>query len=295
MEIAREIQQGFLPPDLPAVDGWEVAAYFKAARRVAGDFYDAFLLPDGSLACVIGDVCGKGVGAALFMTLFRSLIRATCTSNVFCSQEAGKELTPAERLTHVISFTNNYIAETHGEADMFATVFIALFSRRDGRLTYINCGNEPPLLFRKAGAPTALRPTGPVVGVIPNARFSAPEISMDKGDLLLVFTDGIPDALEITSPLAGSACSACWIAVIQRPPRFSKISKNSLVNSSVQQTSLTTSPCWRYVETHSLIELQPEWLVLPPDCFSRPGYVTGSLGISAVDPAPFNGRAWRTM
>ena len=83
LDIARDIQQGFLPSELPRVDGWELAAYFKSAREVAGDFYDAFTLPGGELVCLVGDVCGKGVGAALFMTLFRSLIRAAFTEDVF--------------------------------------------------------------------------------------------------------------------------------------------------------------------------------------------------------------------
>jgi CheY-like chemotaxis protein len=65
-EIGREIQKGFLPTVLPDVEGWDLAVYFKAAREVAGDYYDAFLLPDGKLTCVVGDVCGKGVGAALY-------------------------------------------------------------------------------------------------------------------------------------------------------------------------------------------------------------------------------------
>jgi len=193
LEIGREIQQGFLPSKLPRVDGWEIAVCFKAAREVAGDFYDAFLLPDGNLVCVIGDVCGKGVGAALFMTLFRSLIRATSTTDVFHS---GKDqvLTPAERVSHVISFTNNYIAETHGDTNMFATVFIGILNLQDGTLTFINCGNEPPLLLGKGGAVTTLEPTGPVVGLIREANFSVKEISMEGNDLLLAFTDGIPDA-----------------------------------------------------------------------------------------------------
>src|SRR4030042_3414353 len=84
LEIAHEIQMSFLPSELPKIEGWEIAAYFKAAREVAGDFYDVFTLPDGNFACVIGDVCGKGVGAALFMALFRSLIRATSTSDIAC-------------------------------------------------------------------------------------------------------------------------------------------------------------------------------------------------------------------
>ena len=80
MNTARNIQKEFLPERLPEVEGWEIASYFKAAREVAGDFYDAFLLPDGTLTFLVADVCGKGLGAALYMTLFRSLIRAASTS-----------------------------------------------------------------------------------------------------------------------------------------------------------------------------------------------------------------------
>ncbi|CAA9329641.1 MAG: Serine phosphatase RsbU, regulator of sigma subunit, partial [uncultured Gemmatimonadaceae bacterium] len=76
LDIGRHIQQGFLPARLPAADGWELTARFAPARQVAGDFYDAFLLPHGRLAVLVADVCDKGVGAALFMALFRSLFRA---------------------------------------------------------------------------------------------------------------------------------------------------------------------------------------------------------------------------
>jgi serine phosphatase RsbU (regulator of sigma subunit) len=194
LEIAREIQLGFLPSELPQVAGWEIAAYFKSAREVAGDFYDAFLLPDGNLACVIGDVCGKGVGAALFMTLFRSLIRATATSAISCGEKYIVSLAPAERLRQVVSFTNNYLVEIHGDANMFATVFIGFFDLQTGILSYINCGNEPPFLLGSGGAVTALKPTGPVVGVVPRAVFTVKAIRLEKDDLLLAFTDGIPDA-----------------------------------------------------------------------------------------------------
>jgi serine phosphatase RsbU (regulator of sigma subunit) len=196
MDIARAIQMGFLPTELPQVEGWEIAAYFKAAREVAGDFYDAFLLPDGNLVCVIGDVCGKGVGAALFMTLCRSLIRATATSDAFIRGNDPHTLTPTERLHHVVSFTNNYIADTHGDANMFATVFIGIFDLRDGSLVYINAGHTPPLLLGRDGKLASLPPGGPAVGIIPDAGFFVREISMDVGDLLLAYTDGIPDALD---------------------------------------------------------------------------------------------------
>ncbi len=197
MDIAREIQQSFLPPELPKMEGWEIAAYFRAAHEVAGDFYDAFLLPDGNLACVIGDVCGKGVGAALFMTLFRSLIRATSTSDITSSGVDMMAISPSARLQHVVSFTNHYITETHADAAMlFSTAFIGIIDTISHSLAYINCGNEPPLLLGRGGRITALAPTGPVLGVIPDACFSVGEITMEANDLLLAFTDGIPDALN---------------------------------------------------------------------------------------------------
>lgn len=195
-EIAREIQQSFLPAQLPNVNGWEIAAYFKAAREVAGDFYDAFLLPNDQLVMNVGDVCGKGVGAAMFMTLFRSLIRAAATTNFLANLKDGQVLPPAQRLKQIISFTNNYIAETHEDASIFATIFIGLLDLQSGTLTYINCGNEPPLLLRKDGSMIELPPTGPVIGLFPDIEFSSMEIAIEKEDILLAFTDGISDTIN---------------------------------------------------------------------------------------------------
>ncbi len=196
LEIGREIQQGFLPTELPKLPGWEIAACFQAAREVAGDFYDAFLLPNGSLVVVLGDVCGKGVGAALFMTLFRSLIRATCTTDYFSKKTGQKAVTPAERLQHVISFTNDYITDTHGEANMFATIFIGMLEPKVGQLTYLNAGHEPPVLLKTGSPPERLNPTGPAVGIIPGAAYSTREILFQPGSLLLAFTDGVQDAVN---------------------------------------------------------------------------------------------------
>lgn len=193
MNIAAEIQREFLPPELPRIQDWEIGAYFKAASEVAGDFYDAFTLPNGNFICVLGDVCGKGVGAALFMTLFRSLIRATSTYGYFSSDPSQNTFKPAEQLNYAISFTNKYVALTHEQANMFATLFICMLDASTGALSYINCGNEPPYLLRKNGALEELPPTGPVVGIIADAKFHVSETNMEKGDFLLIFTDGIPD------------------------------------------------------------------------------------------------------
>jgi phosphoserine phosphatase RsbU/P len=194
LEIGRKIQKRFLPASLPQVEGWEIAEYFKAAREVAGDFYDAFLLPDGNLVCVVGDVCDKGVGAALFMTLFRSLVRVTALTDLYSDRKELASLSPVERLQHIVSFTNNYICETHWDANMFATLFVGIINPLDGTLTYANCGNERPILGGADKEPVILQATNPVVGIFPWAQYVIRETCLGKGDMLLIFTDGIPDA-----------------------------------------------------------------------------------------------------
>jgi serine phosphatase RsbU (regulator of sigma subunit) len=194
--IAHEIQLGFLPTEIPKIDGWEMAAFFRAAHEVAGDYYDFFVLPDGNLACVIGDVCGKGVGAALFMTLFRSLIRATATSDFSQNRDAVIAKSPAEQLQHIISFTNDYLNETHGDANMFSTIFMGILNPKTNELVYVNCGNESPLILRDGKVVATLTTTGPAVGVIPDVDFKVKDITFEPGDLLLAYTDGVPDALN---------------------------------------------------------------------------------------------------
>lgn len=196
LEIGREIQRSFLPDELPAVPGWELAGYLKAAKEVAGDFYDAFLLPGGKLACVVGDVCGKGVGAALFMTLFRSLIRAAALSDLSCEGVHLRTLDNAERLRHVVAFTNRYVARTHEAAGMFTTLFIGFLDPDDGRLAYANCGGDPPFVVRDGAIIGTLALTGPVVGILDDATFDVQTLNLQPGDLLAAYTDGVTDALN---------------------------------------------------------------------------------------------------
>lgn len=194
LEIGREIQAGFLPEALPQIEGWEIAASLMSAREVAGDFYDAFELPDGTIGLVIADVCDKGVGAALFMTLFRSLIRAA--SNLDYFEHIANENTahsPAERLKRAMSLTNNYIAETHEKSGMFATLFFGILDPRDGRLAYINGGHEPPLIIREGSVREILAKTGPAVGLILDGCFELRETALQAGEIFLAYTDGVPD------------------------------------------------------------------------------------------------------
>ncbi len=196
LEIGREIQAGFLPEALPIIEGWEIAASLMSAREVAGDFYDAFELPDGKVGLVIADVCDKGVGAALFMTLFRSLIRAASNLDAFERTRRQSSLSTAERLQRAMSLTNNYIAETHGKSGMFATLFFGILDPGSGKLTYINGGHEPPLIIRSGVPSEILSKTGPAVGAIINSNFKTIETRLDTGDMLFAFTDGVPDCKD---------------------------------------------------------------------------------------------------
>ena len=187
LEIGRQIQSGFLPARLPEPVGWHLDMRFVPARQVGGDFYDAFELPDGRLCLVVADVCDKGVGAALYMALFRSLIRATAMQ---AANESADGL-----LRRTFSFTNDYIATVHGAASMFATVFLAVLDPENGVLAYANAGHEPPVLWRHPRAvPDRLMPTGPALGLLPDIQMEVRRTTMLPGELLLAYTDGVTDA-----------------------------------------------------------------------------------------------------
>ena len=189
LEIGRQIQGGFFPEQLPVIPGWEIAAHFHAARQVAGDFYDIFQFRDSRFtAFIIADVCDKGVGAALFMVLFRSLLRAFSEREL----DAGNV---QEQLLRIILNTNNFIAEYHGRSNMFATLFFGILDPDSGILYYVNGGHEPPVVMNKDGVILCrLMPTGPAVGMFPNLEFRVEQLRLDKGDLLVGFTDGATDA-----------------------------------------------------------------------------------------------------
>jgi len=216
MEVARNIQRDFLPESLPIAMGVQVEAVLHPAREVSGDFYDAFLLPpSGTMVLVVGDVCDKGVGAALFMALFRSLIRASADpigggaiqmigGRRTLVRQALESATPADLLTRVAGFTNDYIARLHGRTNMFATVFLAALTPSTGQLDYVNAGHEPAIVVGPGGGIRELRPTGPALGLMPDQSFDAGEETLERGDCLFAFTDGL---VEARSP-AGEAFGA---------------------------------------------------------------------------------------
>jgi len=197
LEIGRKIQAGFLPQQLPDIPGWHIATYFEAAREVSGDFYDVFEHKCGRVAFVVGDVCDKGVGAALFMTLFRSLIRAGANMEDFLSTprtDPSRECDYNTVLRQGLGLANAYIARTHSDTSMFATVFFGLLDPRSGHLAYVNAGHETPYVSRLDGRVEALEATGPAVGLMAAARFGLGETVLKEGDALIAYTDGVIDA-----------------------------------------------------------------------------------------------------
>jgi len=199
LAIGRDIQRSFLPENLPSIAGWELAARFQPARQVAGDFYDAFELPDGRLGLVVADVCDKGVGAALFMALFRSLLRVLAAQN--CT-----EAEPTAVLVRTLASINDYIAQTHSRANMFATLFFAVLTPSTGAMHYVNAGHDPPFLLEPGSqTPRRLAPSGPAVGLQAGLQFRAASTALEPGAMLLAFTDGVTDARGIDAQMFGES------------------------------------------------------------------------------------------
>jgi len=214
ISVARTIQRDFLPESLPEVRDLELEAALRPARDVSGDFYDCFLLTSGEVILVVGDVCDKGIGAALFMALFRSLIRASADpvgggaiqmiggSHTMVMQ-AIQSASPADLLTRVAGFTNDYIARLHGRTNMFATVFLASVEPNSGELVYVNAGHEPALVIAPDGSFEELRPTGPALGMLPDSHFSAVTRTLERGHSLFAFTDGLVEAYSPAGEVYG--------------------------------------------------------------------------------------------
>jgi sigma-B regulation protein RsbU (phosphoserine phosphatase) len=216
LQIGRQIQVGFLPETLPQPAGWEVVAHFQPARDVAGDFYDVFPLSGDRVVLVMADVCDKGVGAALFMALFRSLIRAFCMGSPLgahisvasgepTQRPAGTVLPASQRRAALmadliallgVEHTNRYVTSNHANAFMFATLFLGVLDTATGSLSYVNAGHEPPTIVGPQGVKTRLEPTGPAVGLMPEASFDLGKMQLERGDVLVMHTDGVTDARD---------------------------------------------------------------------------------------------------
>lgn len=207
----RKIQVDFLPYEICQPKNWEISACFYPARQVAGDFYDVFYLDDHRhVGLVLADVCDKGVGAALFMALFRSLIRIFSHQtnlrgplNVILDSHQPPDgwsstQNSATIRTHLnalmaVKLTNDYVALVHPNLCMFATLFYGVLEPETGVLTYINGGHEPLFIFNQQGLKKTLNPTSPAVGMMPNSIFNIGQVILEPGDYLLGYTDGVTE------------------------------------------------------------------------------------------------------
>lgn len=179
VQLARQIQQTFLPESLPVFSEWELAARWKTARQVGGDFYDVFNLPDNKLGLFIADVSDKGVPAALFMALTRTLVRAAVIETV----------TPAEALRRV-----NELLVPDTQQGMFVTAVYAVLDMNVGELTYVNAGHNPPLWVRSDGSIESLTRTGVALGAAEGMKYGQQVIPLGRDDCILFFTDGLTES-----------------------------------------------------------------------------------------------------
>jgi sigma-B regulation protein RsbU (phosphoserine phosphatase) len=192
LNVGREIQMSMLPlifPPYPMRHEFDIHATLRPAREVGGDFYDFYLIDEDRLCFVVGDVSGKGVPAALFMAVTKTLIES----------RARNDSSPASILTHV----NNELSR-HNDASMFVTVFMGMLDVRTGRLSYANGGHNPPYIKRADGSVTRLRERhGPVLGAMEDMVYREDDTTLERGDRVFVFTDGVTEAMNITQSLYG--------------------------------------------------------------------------------------------
>lgn len=186
LTMARDIQQYFLPQMFPPFpensDRLDIYASMEAAKDIGGDFYDFFRIDNDHLAFVIGDVCGKGIPAALFMAVSRTIIRS---KGVQCGS-AGACMTESNRLL-----------EAYSADCMFVTVFYAIYNTKTGIVAYANAGHNPPLLLRNDGTVEELpRSKNMMLGVFDMAAFEEDSLQLEPGDTLVMFTDGVTEAMN---------------------------------------------------------------------------------------------------
>ena len=204
MREACEIQRRLLPADLTLAPGVEIALNWRPARDVGGDYFDVLRFSDGSIGLCIADVEGKGLPAALVMSSLQATVRAL----------ASPEMGPGalcERLNAI------FCEELRAERSI--SLFYARLDPRTRRLTYANAGHLPPVVRRREGRPERLTTGGVVLGQFPGRTYSQAEVDLGPGDALVLFTDGVTEAMNGSEEEFGEArIAACACAAPQAGP-----------------------------------------------------------------------------
>lgn len=189
IQLARQIQRTFLPSELPSLPGWDLDIRWQTARQVGGDFYDVFHSRKGTLGLVIADVSDKGLPAALYMTVTRTLIRA------FMQNTAS----PGRVLDRV-----NNLLMMDSQSGMFVTTVYALLDPVEGQLLCANAGHNRALLWRSASGELEQLPKGEIaLGVLENVHYSDHNLVILPGDCLIFFTDGLTECFSVSGETYG--------------------------------------------------------------------------------------------
>jgi len=183
LQMARQVQESLLPPDLPRIAGWQFNRRWRPAHGVSGDFYDVIAEGRQTLGLVIADITDKGMAASLFMVFVRSALRASVT----------RRGSPAQAINH----TNRVICLDSVEG-LFATLFYARLHTGSGKIAYVNAGHPPPLLYRRAQDELLLLVrTGMALGVDVDVNYACETIQLEPGDFIVFYTDGIIEATDL--------------------------------------------------------------------------------------------------
>jgi hypothetical protein len=188
MNIARDIQMELLPKSFPKLQGLDMYAFTVPARHVGGDCYDVIDIGDGCLAVTIGDVSGKGTPAAILMANVQAAVRALSESDV----------PPDELIARVNRLVHGYTEES-----VFITFFYSVLNLRTGELHYVNAGHNPPCVLRRDGRKDYLDKGGLVIGVMPDSEYEEGRVTLDPGDDLVLYTDGITEATNPSDEMYG--------------------------------------------------------------------------------------------
>jgi serine phosphatase RsbU (regulator of sigma subunit) len=200
LKMALDVQTGLLPDQIPQPPGWDLAAHWQPAHQVSGDFYDFIELTsaghklfnrEGHLGMLIADVTDKGMPAALFMAFTRSIIRASL-------YQADS---PAQGITQA-----NHLTCQESKRGLFVTLFYSQLSPGSGEITYVNAGHNPPLLYHAAtGSLKRLQSTGIPLGIDQSFTYQQNRFSMEAGDILIAYTDGVTEAANTENEEFGVA------------------------------------------------------------------------------------------
>jgi phosphoserine phosphatase RsbU/P len=184
LEIAREVQQHLFPQHFPAVDGLDYCGFCQPARTVGGDYYDFLELPKERFGFAIGDVSGKGIGAALMMASLGASLRG--------------QASVVQDMTELIQRVSNLVYGA-SSVNRYATFFYAEYDPRNRRLIYVNAGHNPPFVVRQSGSGCQvyrLEAGGPPVGLLPRSSYEQACVPLEPGDLLVLFTDGVSESMN---------------------------------------------------------------------------------------------------